>query len=244
MGPYYFVGSSLPALTFGEPPDIEFQEVIYLFEENMRGDDLEQVRVLRRLIDLYNFCGFIRGESLDPRGNLSHADIEEAKVTGVGIPDYVQRFFETYEGDEERIRNIGELIATFFNREQELATGFLKEYLKFEREWRLIMTAFRAKQLDRDVVVELQHEDPNDDVVAQIIAQKDAETFEPPGGYEALKPIFLEHAGEPRELNRALEFYRFSTLDEMMKNEIFSIGFLLGYTARLMICERLQEIDR
>jgi len=120
----------------------------------------------------------------------------------------------------------------------------LHDYLVFEREWRLIMTAFRAKQLGRDVVVELQHEDPHDDVVAQIIAQKDAVTFEPPSGYEALKAIFVEHASEPRELHRALEFYRFSTLDEMMKNEIFSTGFLLGYMARLMICERLQEIER
>jgi Protein of unknown function (DUF2764) len=241
---YYFVGASLPALQFGEPPDIQFQEVVHLFKENLSSGDLEQVEVLRRLVDLYNLCAYIRDEPLDPHGNLSAADIEEARVTGVGIPEYSQLFFEKYEADEDRIRNLGELVAAFFNRELARASGFLHTYLKFEREWRLIMTAFRAKDLGRDVMVELQHEDPNDDVVAQIIAQKDAETFEPPNGYEPLKSIFLENEGKPRELHRALEFYRFTVLDEMMKDEVFSIGFLLGYTAQLMICERLREIEQ
>lgn len=243
MVPYYFVATSLPALHFGEPPDIAFSEVATLLSENLDSHDYEQFVVVRRLVDLYNLCSYIRGESLDPHGNLTRTDIEEAALTGGGVPSFAAEFFEDFESDEDRLRHHGKLVRDYFEVELAASKGFLHEYLQFERDWRLVMVAFRAKQMGRDVGPELQYEDPHDEVVAQILAQKDAETFEPPNGYGALKPIFAAHPDEPRELFRELASYRFDRVDAMMENEVFSIGFLLGYAVQLMIVERLMEIE-
>ena len=232
MVKYYFASTALPALIWGEPPEITFSELMTLFRENLSEADLEKVAVMRRVVDLYNLCAFWREEHLDPHGNLTRPQMEEAMQSGEGLPAFVCDYLEEFEG-EERLRNFGKLFARFFQEEHE---GFLGWYMEFEREWRLVMTGFRAKALGRDPIVELQWEDPDDALVAQIIAQKDAPQFEPPEGYEELKEVFAIET--PMERDVALEKFRFQRVDERLEKEIFSIGFLLGYTAQLMILER------
>ncbi len=239
---YYYVATALPALVFDEPAEITFQEVMRLFERNLPAEDLRQVAVIRLLIDIYNLCSLWRNEPIDRRGNFLEAELEEALTSGEGIPAYVIDYLEEYETSEERLKNHGRLVEEFFKVELAKSSGFLHQHLQLERELRLVMVGFRAKQLGRDVSVELQWEDPHDEIVAQIIAQKDAKVFEPPNGYDGLKPIFEEFKDQPMELHRALASYRFSKVDQMLENELFSIGYLLGYLVQLIIVERLEEL--
>ena len=240
MGSYYFASTALPELRIGGPADLSFSELMLLFDLNLTERDLRQVRVIRGLVDLYNLCAFWRDQPLDPRGSLGAVELEEATAGKEAVPEFAARFLEEYVTTEERLAHFGELIVNFFAQEIAEAKGFLKRYLEFERDWRLVMLAFRAKQLGRDVTRELQFEDPYDTIVGQILAQREAVKFEPPVGYEKLRD-FVDL--KPMELNRTLEEYRFRRLEEMRETEEFSIGYLLGYMVQLMIVERWNELS-
>ncbi|MBS0621354.1 MAG: DUF2764 family protein [Verrucomicrobia bacterium] len=227
---HYFEASSLPALYFGEPPEISFHDLMILYEANLSPEELNSVKVVRHLVDLYNLSAYWRQKPLDPRGNLSAVEMEEALLGGNGLPENAHSFIETP----------GALIVQFFHREIPIATGFLRHWLEFERKLRFVMIGFRSKRLGRDPVFELQHEDPQDEIVAHIIAQRDSPTYEPPEEFAKLKEIFAQYGSEPEELHREVSRFRFLQIEEWLEDETFSLGFLLGYMIQLMILEDLK----
>jgi hypothetical protein len=136
------------------------------------------------------------------------------------------------------------LLAWFFNHEIPKRKGFLRAYLTFEREWRLVLLALRAKQLGRDVAKELQFEDPTDPLVAHILAQKDSETYDPPLEYVELKELIASCYADPWAEHRAFAEYRFRKIDEIAeKGELFAIDQVLRYMAQLMIIEDIDALD-
>jgi len=153
------------------------------------------------------------------------------------LPDYILDFLDRYDTVEQRLRYFSSLYVSFFQEMQAKTTGFLRTYYTFERDVRLILTALRAKQTKRDVARELQFEDPTDSLVMDILAQKDAADYTPPSDYEELKTRFLKHLSDPKKLYLELLEYRFAKIEEMEEDEPFSINYLLGYTARLLIVE-------
>ncbi|MFT4551518.1 MAG: hypothetical protein ACI9S8_000131 [Chlamydiales bacterium] len=244
MANYYFLTSMLPPLEVGHTPGLHFEELNAILQERLSVEDYEQFRVMRRFVDLENLRFFLKSEPLDPRGNLSKEDIEEALSLKFGFPEYVFEFMERYESLSDRLHHFTSLLVQFFSEETPLFEGFLLDYLTFEREWNLVMVAFRAKNLGRDISRELQYEDPSDQIVAQILAQKDAMGFEPPFGYEDLKVIFENKRSDPMAFHKALCEYRFNRIRELEAGELFSLDRILGYVARLMIVERWLEMDQ
>ena len=105
------------------------------------------------------------------------------------------------------------------------------------------MLGFRAKLIGRDISKELQFEDSSDIIVAQILAQKDAKSFEPPYGYENLRFIFEKYQSEPYKLHKAFCEYRFVKIAELESGSFFSIERILGYMMRLLIVEQWIELD-
>ncbi len=241
---YYFLATSLPELQIGYPPDINFLEFNFLLNVNLTKEDYALTKVMRRYYDIHNIRAFWNGESLDPRGFYNENDLEESLVTRMGLPEYVYTFLERYESKDERLYHFPSLITSYFKEESEKAEGFLKHYLTFEREWRLVLTGFRANKQGRDIVKELQFEDPYDEVVAQILAQKDSKSYEPPSRYGDLKALFEEHYENPLEMHQALCEYRFQKIEEMYEIDFFSIGRILAYLAQLIIVEKWLELDK
>jgi hypothetical protein len=94
------------------------------------------------------------------------------------------------------------------------------------------------------VAAELQFEDPDDEIVAQILAQKDAKTYEPPERYSDLKALFEEHYDAPMELYQGLCEYRFEKIVQMYGIDVFSIDRILAYLARLIIVEKWLDLDK
>jgi hypothetical protein len=231
MRDYYFLITALPPLYAGKP-EISFQELEELFELNLSEKDQEKVALLLRPIDLYNVKAFWLGLPLDPRGRV---EVEEALVLHSKLPEYAVDFLARYDSVEERLKNFASLYASFYREEE--VDGFLKKYFELERSVRLILTALRAKAAKRDVVKELQFEDPTDLLVADILAQKDAAEYNPPQEFEDLKMAFLENSGEPVKLNKAVLRYRLSKIDEMIEPQDFTIDWILAYTARLLLLE-------
>lgn len=244
MTNYYFVGTLLPELKIGEVPEIGFNELDQLFRENLSIQDYAKTRTIRTLYDIGNLRAYWKGEPLDPYGNLSANELEEALVTRSVLPPYVFEFIDKYETDEQRLQHYPELQAVFFKDAIKNATGFFRYYLTLERELRLILVAFRAKKLGRDIYAELQYEDPEEELIAQILAQKDSPVYEPPEKYHDIKTLFEQYYDKPIELHKALIEYRFDKIEEKLGYEPFSLDRLLAYMIELIMIEGWQKMDQ
>ncbi|WP_068468309.1 DUF2764 family protein [Candidatus Protochlamydia phocaeensis] len=245
MAKYYYVGTYLPPLSFDSPPDITFAEFDTLIRDNLTKRDYEKTKVIRAYYDILNLRSLWLREELDPRGELDRLELEEALVNHVGLPDYVYDFIAAHEKAEERVRHFPFLLAKFFQSAAEETDPFLREYLNFERELRLVWTGYRAKKLGRDLSVELQYEDPEEDLIAQLLAQKDAKVFEPPEKYQELKVMFEKYGDDPLALQQALDQYRVAYIEGMVDMaDAFSIERILAYMAQLIIIEKWFELDK
>lgn len=238
MGGYYFASALLPPVHLGQQPELSFHELMDLYEANLSPADWAQVVVVRSFFDIYNLCSFWRDEPFDSHGNLSRQQLEEALSFGVYLPAYALDFLDTYLTDQERIRHFGGLITGYFQENIRKSKGFLHRWLSFEREWRLLVVALRAGAMRRDLRQELQYEDPLEDFAALLLAQVDSPSLDLPERYEPIKEIYEELRHDPRQLEAALEHYRFDQVDAMAEEELFSIGALLAYMVQLIIAER------
>jgi hypothetical protein len=243
MRNYYFVVPSLPPLSLNEKPEITFEELMTRLALNLSKKDFEKVRILRRLVDVYNIRALLMEEPIDPRGNLNEKELDEALLVHAGLPDYIFEFLDQFEKVPDKIKHFSGLLAAYFNEEIAKQKGFLHKYLIFERECRLVMLALRAKQLGRDVVKELQFEDPTDPMVAQILAQKDSDRYDPPQEYQDLKELIAACYPDPWAENRAFAEYRFKKIEELAEASRFGIDQILRYVAQLMIIENILELD-
>jgi hypothetical protein len=239
---YYFLASALPALQIGIPPEIEFQEFQDLLKDNLTPVDYQKVKVLRLYYDIQNIRAFWKNKELDPWGNLDENELEEALLAREGLPDYIQDFLDHHTTLSSQLHDFQALPVAYFSTESKKNSGFIREYLSFERELRLVLTAFRAKQLNRDLTVELQFEDPDDDFVALILAQKDAKSYIPPDEYQEIKLLVETYTNDPLALHQALCEYRFKKIQEMLGVDLFSIERILGYMIRLIMVEKWQAL--
>lgn len=241
---YPFVGGILPELKIGEPPGITFRLLDLLLKLNLSKADYEQALVIRRYTDFQNIRLYLNKEELDPHGILNEKQIEEALLTRTGYPPYLFEFLDKYDNDLERLKHVAELLSIHYKDEIGTAHGFLKEYMTFERDWRRVFSALRAKKLGRDIAEELKYEDPNDPLMEQILEQKDAVTYEPPPEYQDLKKIFEEYSDSPMDLHKALYEYRFNHIDEMCGIEVFTLRRILGYMIQLILVEKWNKLDQ
>lgn len=241
---YYFIVPSLPPLSLEHRPSFSFEELMERLRLGLSSSDLEQVRVLRRFVDICNIRFFFMEESIDLRGNLGEKEMDEALLLRTSLPDYVFDFLDQFDTTAEKLRHFSGLLARFFNEEIPRCKGFLAAYLAFERECRIVLVGIRAKQMGRDLVRELQFEDPHDPLVAHLLAQKDADRYDPPVGYMDLKEIIASCYSDPWLEQRALAKYRFDRIEQMAEREMFSMGQVLSYVARWMIVESLYELDK
>lgn len=243
MGQYYYLAASLPQLEFPGKPDVSFEALKGALDLNLSKNDQEKVEILRRFVDITNIRPLLLEEEIDPKGNLTEKELDEALLVQNILPDYVFEFLNRYDTLAEKLKHFWGLQSLFFAEETSKQKGFLHDYLVFEREWRLVVLALRSKMISRDVTKELQFEDFSDPIVAQILAQRDAPQYEPPLEYQDLKEQFLACGPDPWMQNKVLCEYRFKAIQDMVGSEQFSIDFILGYLAQLMIIEYCNELD-
>lgn len=243
MGNYYFLAASFPPLSLGESPDFSFEELTSRLGINLSKPDLKKTELFRRYIDLSNIRALFLEEEIDPRGNLNEKELDEALLLHDGLPNYVFDFLDQFETVEEKLRNFSGLFSVFFAEEIPKETGFFKEYLSFEREWKLVMTAIRAKELQRDPIRELQFEDTSDPLVASILAQKDMPSLETPVEYTDLKEKFISCGPDPWQQYKVVAKWRFDRIEELVERPLFSIDWIIAYMARLFIVEQWNELD-
>lgn len=248
MNEYYFLASLLPPLEIGHVPSLGFTELKTLLDANLSRADRQKVQDFLRLIDFENMRSLWAGEPFDPRGNWTPAQVEQALQDHTWpsrepFAPYLTDFLDKYRSPVERLQHFDLLMIQFFAHEIENENGFLKSYFAFQRELRLVMVGFRAKKMGKNVAEELQYEDASDPIVAQILAQSDAQVYEPPFEYKELKPIFEAYSNSPLEMHKALYEYQFSHIIELWGNQPFTVDRILNYLARLILVERWHELN-
>lgn len=244
MAKYYFVTTLLPPLKIGAPPEIDSPELDFILKQNLTKDDYQKVIVLRRLVEIENIRYFWQGAPIEAGGNFDEKEVEENLLHHEGYPSYVFQFMEKYEETKERLKHFPELIKKFFHYELKERTGFVKEYLQFEWEWRLIFVALRAKNLGRSIVTEMQYEDPEDPFVQQILEQKDAETYLPPEKFAELKEIYEAKKSTPLDLALTLSQWRFDKIEDLIGWHTFDVSCVLGYVIQHKIVEKWLKLDK
>jgi Protein of unknown function (DUF2764) len=246
MTNYYYLATVLPKLTLGEKPEISFHEFITLLQDNLTPSDYDKTRRLRWFYDLLNIRAYWKGDPLDYWGNLDEVQLEDAVLVREGgeLPNYFYEYLDEYEHKEDRQKHFQQVISDYFRSEAINNTGFLKKLRSFERNLRLVMTAFRARQLGRNLAAELQFEDPEEDIIAQLLAQSDAKVFEPPQGFEDFKSILERNYDNPLQLQKAIIEYIFNWIEDELEFDYFSIDRILGYMAQFILVERLMRLDK
>jgi hypothetical protein len=242
---YYYLLISLPLLSLKARAEISFKEMMEIMVLNLAPRDLEKIRQLLRPIDLYNMRALWLGRPFDDRGNFSSTELEELLlVQDEQLPPYVLEFLDRYDHLEERLAYFSSLLSSFYSQEERDERGFLQAYYQFERETRLILSALRAKRQRRNIVQELQFEDPFDPLVSFLLAQKDTAELTVPREFEDLKSLFVENGSEPEKLHRALLEYRWEKIEEMGDAVSFGIDEVLGYIAKFLIVDEWFRLDR
>lgn len=243
MSRYFFLGSILPSIRVGSEPGILFDDLMTLYKDNLDSSDLEKVKAIRGYIDLKNIQNLLKKEEIDHRGNLSEKELDEAIVNQEGLPSYLFDFLEEYQEVPEQLRNYSKVFISFFKQMDKKHRRFLREYFRFERSWRVLLTGYRAKKLGVDPTVALQHEDFHDPLIAEILAQKDAPFFEFPFEYVELGEKLKDVGQEPDKQYQLMADFRFHRIRDMVQDHPFSIDYLLGYLVQLMIVEDVFALD-
>ncbi len=243
MANYYFLAASLPPLSLGEKPDLSFEELISRLAINLEKKDLQKMVVFRRWIDLNNIRALYLEDAIDPRGNLNEKELDQALLLQDDLPDYVFDFLGRFESVQEKLRFFPGLLAAYFREEIPFQEGFLRRYLEFERSWRLVLVGIKAKEFGRDLVQELQFEDLKDPLVMDLLAQKDAMTYDPPPELLSLKEKYLACGPDPFLQFKEVSKWRFKQIEELATEPLFSIDWILSYMAQLLIVEQWNELD-
>jgi hypothetical protein len=237
------LAASLPPLVIGEKPELSFEELALRLELNLDKNDFEKTKVLRWIVDISNIRALFLEEAIDPKGTLSEKELDEAILLQVGLPEYIFDFLDRFENVSEKLKFFSGTFSTYFQEEIKKRDGFLKAYLEFERDFRLVMVAIRAKELKTDVMRELQFEDPSDTIVAQIIAQRDAASYDPPIEFADLKSAYLSCGHDVWQKYAVLAKWRFDRIEELVEKPLFSIDWILSYLVRLVIVEAMSDLD-
>ena len=243
MHNYYFVAPSLPTLVLGEIPEISFDELMTRLLLNLSRADMQKINTLRLVLDLKNIRALYSGRPLDTRANLSEKELDEALLIQDDLPEYVFEFLDQFEEDKEKARHFFGLLSRYYSEEIPKQEGFLKELLIFQREIRLVLAAIRAKKTKRDITSELQFEDFTDPIVAQILAQKDMGDYEPPLEYQELKEKLRNCGDDPWQQYQTIISYEFQRIEEMTGYPLFSLDWILGFVARLLLVEQWNALN-
>ncbi|SCA58440.1 hypothetical protein AB751O23_AB_00440 [Chlamydiales bacterium SCGC AB-751-O23] len=244
MANYYFLNTLFASIELGHPPEEGVLDLLPNVEEQLTSKDLKSLLQLRLYFDIQNLKAYFQKEPLSPFANFqTHELIESYLEHREGFPDFVFKFLDEFDSNEQRIANFADLLRQFFDYIAQVSTGFVRSFFDFERKWRIVMVGFRSKNLNLDVQKQLQFENPYDSVVAQVVAQKDAKSFEPPIEFSELKNIVSRWKQSPKGILKALEQYRFDKIDDLIEGDFFSFDAVAAYLLKLVIVEQWHNLE-
>lgn len=240
---YYFIGTLLSEVKIGEKPKLSFVELKQLLRDMLTSSDYKRVEAVLEIENLENLRALWSSRSASPYGLSEHA-LEEFLYNELQS-NYLKDYLDKYTTAEMRLQHFPELFTAYYQEKLIFQTqGFVAEYLHFEWTFLLIQSAFRSKKLNRNLEDVLQVEDRKEDLVQQLIAQKDSNSFIVPQEFKPLQEILERYYSSPIELYQALCIYKFEKLEELAGSAVFSIERILAHLLQVMIAERWLGLDK
>ncbi len=237
MSNYYFLETALLPLEFPDELSMDFDQILYLYGENLSKSDMQALSTLRMYIDLQNIRSLYLGYPINTKGSLSKEELERSLEDGEYFDQEIFDILNQFEEPKEKVKNFPLVLKCFFDREIEKCSGFLKWFFEFEKYSKIILCGFRCKNMKRDVSEELAFEDPLDPVVSEVFSQKDSPHFEPPSGFEDLVEILHLSKERPKMQYHDFSEYRFRMTKKQIEMSSFTLDWLLGYIILFVILE-------
>lgn len=242
MNRIYFLATSLPSLHMNQPPEMGFDELQFMMSEHFSAFSMDKVKNLRMLTDIDNLLHFLNDESLDPRGNLTEAELEEAITHEMFFPEFVYDFLVKYSTKEDRVLHFDQLYKAFFDEKIDNESGFVRDYYLFERNLRLVLAAHRALKMGEDLVEVFKEQDLQDSFVMELLTQKDQKQLQFPMEFADLQNQ-LARSQTPIEDYQAVEGFRLEAYERLVMDKEFTVDYVLSYLMRLMIVENSCRFD-
>lgn len=243
MRRYYYLAASLGDLELETKPALELSEFLEELSIYLSAKDMRCVSVLRELIDIENIRRLLLEQKLDPRGNLSEKELDEAVLGKVDLPDYVLNFLDAFTTNQSKLEHFSALFAGYFEKHVKTGSLFLDQYLQFERELRLWISILRAQRLGLDFNHVLQFEEAKDPLVMSMLVQAGSLELRLPEPFNVVKDIYITCLDNPALLHKKIELFRLSKIDELIQDRWFQGDSILGFLAKLFIIEEWQSLS-
>lgn len=243
MSYYYFLETALQPLEFPDKPDTDFGFILHLYEENLSESDKKSVNLLRKYIDVLNIRSFYLGYPINNQGCLNQEELAKALEDSEYFSQQIFDVLNQHEENRDKIKHFPSVLKVFYDEHIEKGCEFLKWFFSFEKYSRIILCAFRCKNIKKDILEELSFEDPLDPVVSEVLSQKDSPHFESPSGFEELVELLHLSKGSPKRQYHDFSEYRFRMIKQHIDMSTFTLDWVLGYLALFMILDEYHNTN-
>ncbi len=245
MSHFFFLSSLLPELDLQVAPENSFDDLIFLYDENLSSYDKKLFHKMRAFTDLSNIARVLEGREIDSRGNLSEHELDEALLHQMFFCDELFRFLDSFEDKTSQVKHFSGIEMWFLKENAQKYSGFLSYYFRFEFELRSALASYRALQQGKSGVFDnLDKEVRGDDFITHLEAQTDLRSWQPLDLVSDLKEVLDKVGSDPVSEHTALTHYRFNKIQSGMEKSIFSMDYLLGYLALFMLVEDYQKLKK
>lgn len=213
-----------------------------LFKMNLSNQDWIKVQKIRLLFDLRNTVESSSQSLLFPYGNYSKEDLQQLVLGEEIFNQETLDMIKQYENHADLRKHFYPILTRYFQTVIGEEKGFVKDFFIFEHQMRILLTAYRAKRMNRSVLTELSYEDIADPFVTDIFNQKEAAKFEFPYGFEELQPE-LESTSSPQKEHEVVFRFKFQHFQKNVDEDYDSVDSLLAYMVQLIYLEGYYQLS-
>jgi len=254
MKDYYYTLSAVPSLALEDETyeKIEFDEVFSLITDNLSGSDYQRLKYLMYQNDNLNLVSAIARQNRKPvPHHLFHFPsvfdqdtMRDYEQNYVLFPGYMHDFVEEHQ-DEFAARSIGtleQLLLTAFYREvTQHSDDLIREYFRFERDLRNIITALNGRKYDYEVENQLIGEA----YINQFLVSNSAADFGLSQDYPFISELQqLIDQQEVPSLEHRMDQLLWEHLDELTRFSNFNSHQLLAYTLKLFMVKKWSWLEQ
>ncbi|MEQ8705644.1 MAG: DUF2764 family protein [Phaeodactylibacter sp.] len=243
---YFYLISSLPEMVLDQSrAPFKMVDFVAQLEEVLEPQDFAQVSLLLYPHDNRNLLRLLQEntEDWDPLGRFAAPDMQNHLKAESGLPAYMHRFYRAYQNEQPPGAAPGpdnQLSALYYSYALHHSTGFLHEWLAFERSLRNLLTAWNIRQYS--LRTEGQLIGKGEEIEA--LQKSRARDFGLSTEYAYLHKLFNELEREDlMAREKAIDRIQWNYINEQLTFHYFTIEVVLGYLLQLQMLQRWLSLD-
>lgn len=238
---YYF--ATLPPLKWGTNLPISAHECLQGFKANFSHDERRQLRALRFYFDVFNVLQMIVSEDyspevLHPWGNFSRPSLRSMMENPEEFPPPFESYFRKRRDPEQQLEEFDVLLNRVFHYKNAKKNAFMVHFFEFERDLRIVLTGYRAKERGEDIATHLNFSDRENLLLKEVVEKnKGGQHFTFPYEFQKLGALLQDVKGSPRDQYDVVNQYRFTHYYRTYNNQPFTMDAVFAYLVSLWILE-------